>query len=296
MSDYSSRKILIGVVTGTLLSSAVASVFALDTHNLLDSQGNPVLTTRPDECVQTPKTPNLPAKPYRICGDIVDRDFDGIFDDEDVCPDNTREEIGRGVEQSGPRKGCPIDSDNDAVPDYRDNCPRDTPLEVSKGVDARGCPRDSDQDGVADYKDMCPGTPFGIEINVDGCAVVIKDETPSVLSGDVAFAFNKADLSEPGQQSLQELLDNTGGPDLVNHLDIVGYTDSTGPDEYNLNLSEKRAASVANYFIGQGVSYDKIDQKGLGEENPVVPNDTKEGRRANRRVEITVTRYNKVNR
>jgi OmpA-OmpF porin, OOP family len=293
MSDYSSRKILIGVVTGTLLSTAVVSVLAIDTHNLLDSQGHPVSTTRPDECVLTPNTPNTPPKPYRICGDIVDRDLDGIFDDEDVCPDNTRQEISRGVEQSGPRKGCPIDSDNDGVPDYRDDCARNTPLEVSKGVDARGCPRDSDQDGVPDYKDMCPGTPFGIEINANGCAVVIKDETPTVLSGDVAFAFDSADLSYQGEQSLQELLSNTGGADLVNHLEVVGYTDSTGPEEYNLNLSEKRASSVANYFIGQGVSYDKIDQKGMGEANPVAPNDTKDGRRANRRVEITVTRYNR---
>jgi len=296
MSDYFSRKILIGVVTGTLLSSAVASVLAIDTHNLLDSQGNPVLTTRPDECVQTPKTPNLPAKPYRICGDIVDRDGDGIFDDEDVCPDNTRQEISRGVVQSGPRKGCPVDSDNDGMPDYRDDCPRNTPLEVSKGIDARGCPRDSDQDGVADYKDMCPGTPFGVEINVDGCAVIIEPKAPTVLSGDVAFAFNKADLNDAGQDALQELLDNAGGADLINSLTVVGYTDSTGPEEYNLKLSQKRAASVGNYFISQGVSSSKISEEGMGEENPIAPNDTKEGRRANRRVEITVTRYNKVDR
>ena len=61
MFDSSGRKIFIGVVAGTLFSTAMLSVWAADereTHHLIDSEGKPVLTQRPNECVQTPNTPD----------------------------------------------------------------------------------------------------------------------------------------------------------------------------------------------------------------------------------------------
>jgi outer membrane protein OmpA-like peptidoglycan-associated protein len=69
---------------------------------------------------------------------------------------------------------------------------------------------------------------------------------------------------------------------------IYGYADSTGPTEYNLNLSEKRAQAVVNYLVGKGVSPSRLTAKGFGESNPVAPNTTSEGRQKNRRVELNL--------
>jgi OOP family OmpA-OmpF porin len=294
MFDCSGRKILIGVVTGTLLSTAGFSVLAANdenTHILLDSQGKPVRTVRPDECVQTPKTPNTPSQFFEVCGAISDRDGDGIYDDEDKCPDNTPEEISKGVYQSGPRKGCPIDTDKDGVPDYRSDCPNNTPLEISKGVDDRGCPLDTDQDGVPDYRDECPGTPLGAAVDERGCREIIKDDVV-VLSGDVTFAFDKAILTYQAKRTLEEIVSQRG-IDFIKSIEVVGYTDSVGSDKYNQKLSDKRARAVANYLRQQGIRGDSITQWGAGESRPVDSNSTKIGRAKNRRVELTITRYKK---
>jgi ABC-type branched-subunit amino acid transport system substrate-binding protein/outer membrane protein OmpA-like peptidoglycan-associated protein len=88
------------------------------------------------------------------CGE-VDRDKDNIFNEVDVCPDNSQEEISKGVYQQGELIGCPVDSDKDGYHDYRDSCPNTLEHEFKKGIDARGCPRDTDNDGVPDYKDLC---------------------------------------------------------------------------------------------------------------------------------------------
>jgi OOP family OmpA-OmpF porin len=69
-------------------------------------------------------------------------------------------------------------------------------------------------------------------------------------------------------------------------LEIVGHTDSTGPEAYNLGLSERRAQAAANYLEGKGVSMSRITVKGMGESAPVASNATREGRAMNRRVEI----------
>jgi OOP family OmpA-OmpF porin len=292
MFDCSS-KILIGVVTGTLLSAMTTVTVAVeDTHHLLDSQGNPIKTQRIDECVETPQTPNTPSRLYKECGDIIDRDGDGIYDDEDVCPDNTPEELVRGVHQSGPRKGCPMDSDNDGVPDYRSDCPNNTPLEISKGVDSRGCPLDTDQDGVPDYRDSCPGTPFGLAVDEDGCAIIDTPKEPLILSGDVLFKFDRSDLTQQAKGQLDELL-NQSGIDLIESIKVVGHTDTIGKKSYNQKLSEERAASVANYLISIGIAASQMIHSGEGELNPIASNDTKIGRAQNRRVEITISKYRK---
>jgi len=295
MFDCSSRKILIGVVTGTLLSTAVITVQAAgdrDTYHLLDSQGQPVRTSRPEECVETPNTANTPIQLLKECGDVSDRDGDGIFDDEDVCPDNTPEELVKGVHQSGPRKGCSLDSDNDSVPDYRSDCPYNTPLEISKGVDSRGCPLDSDQDGVPDYKDLCPGTPFGIAVDENGCALSGPVVTRT-LQGDVTFAFDKAALTPQAKTTLEGLI-NEFGLDFIKGIEVIGHTDSVGKDSYNQKLSEQRAASVVRYLQVLNVNTSKINGWGDGERNPVAPNDTREGRAQNRRVEIKIEPFQKT--
>ena len=76
-------------------------------------------------------------------------------------------------------------------------------------------------------------------------------------------------------------------PDLK--LQVEGFTDSIGSDEYNLELSEKRADSVRAYLISNGVSPDHVTAQGFGKSNPVADNDTAEGRKLNRRVDMIVS-------
>ncbi len=72
-------------------------------------------------------------------------------------------------------------------------------------------------------------------------------------------------------------------------LDIEGYTDSTGSDDFNQKLSEQRAQSVKDYLISQGLSPNSLTSRGFGKEMPVASNQTAEGRQKNRRVEIIVS-------
>jgi outer membrane protein OmpA-like peptidoglycan-associated protein len=89
----------------------------------------------------------------------MDADGDGVYDDQDACPNTPT-----GTSVDG--RGCPLDTDGDGVADYLDQCPN-TPADVS--VDAKGCPLDADGDGVADYLDQCPNTPANVNVNIEGC-------------------------------------------------------------------------------------------------------------------------------
>jgi len=302
MFNCSGRKFLIGVVTGTLLSTAVTTVVTADdktTHRLLDSRGNPVMTTRPEECVLTPRTPNTPPKLFKECGDIGDRDKDGILDDVDVCPDNTPEEISKGVYQTGPRKGCPIDSDDDGVEDYRSYCPNNSPLEISQGVyddavplgralnrspqnsdDKVGCPLDTDRDCVQNYRDECPNTPFKVDLcdKVDERGCLPHDKVKKVIiseEGEALFAFDSAKLTPYFKGVLDMHIQGYTTPegenilglnnDRISVIEVVGHTDPIGTKAYNQKLSDKRAASVVGYLVSQGVDGSKISSCGKGE-------------------------------
>ncbi len=290
-----SQKVLLGIVTtSTLLSIAIAPVLAADepeTYRLIDSEGQPVLTRRQEECVQTPRTPNTPAKLFKECGDIGDRDGDGIPDDEDMCPDNTPEEISKGVYQDGPKKGCPIDTDNDGVPDYRDDCPNNTPLEISRGVDDRGCPLDSDGDGVPDYRDDCPNTPPNVVVDERGCPP--DGPVLTTFSAETLFDFDKFNLRPDGQRALDEFLSHKE-IELVYKITVIGHTDPVGTDSYNMQLSQKRAATVANYLRSRLPTSTQLVAEGRGERELVLrePGESKQAwHQRCRRVEVSVVEY-----
>ncbi len=299
MFDYSGYKILSGLTAGLLLAATVTANSA-ENYYLLDSKGNPIMTAALGKCVKT-HTPNNPSKLFEICGDIVDKDKDGIPDKDDKCPNNTPEEITKGVYQDGPKKGCSIDSDKDGVPDYRDDCPNNTPLEISAGVDLRGCPPDSDQDSVPDYKDDCPNTPLGAKIDEKGCQIKLKKNSLQVLrlrsnvvtlSGDVTFAFAKFELTVQAHTMLAALVAQLK-LNLIQSLEIVGHTDSVGRKSSNKKLSERRAKVVADYLIALGIPPEKVSFRGDGESKPIANNRTKMGRAQNRRVEIKIVRFPK---
>ena len=74
-------------------------------------------------------------------------------------------------------------------------------------------------------------------------------------------------------------------------VDVDGHTDSQGSDSYNLDLSRRRAESVADYLASQRVNARRLNVQGFGESRPVAPNDTDYGRAQNRRVEVSISPY-----
>ena len=107
-----------------------------------------------------------------------------------------------------------------------------------------------------------------------------------VLRG-VNFDFDKATIRPDAKVILDEAAEILKrNPDVKVNVD--GYTDSIGTKEYNQKLSERRAASVADYLGAQGVDRSRLTPRGFGESNPVDSNKTKEGRAKNRRVELLV--------
>ncbi len=121
--------------------------------------------------------------------------------------------------------------------------------------------------------------------------VLPTTDTPAGLvvnMADVLFATGKSDLRAPAREALAKLSGIVlNYPTL--QLTIEGHTDSVGSAEYNQALSEKRADSVRDYLVSQGVDASKLSAQGLGKYHPVADNSTPGGRQKNRRVEIIVS-------
>ena len=101
------------------------------------------------------------------------------------------------------------------------------------------------------------------------------------------FDVNKADLrpvAKANIENLAKILNKYSDTDVL----VEGDTDNTGSAAYNLELSERRAQSVANHLMTQDVAGSRISTVGLGESNPIATNDTDYGRQQNRRVEVAI--------
>ena len=105
-----------------------------------------------------------------------------------------------------------------------------------------------------------------------------------VLRG-VHFDFDKATLRPEGKPILDEAAKILNENPAIN-VQVQGYTDGIGTVEYNLGLSDRRAATVKDYLESQGVAASRLTTKGFGKSDPVATNDTAEGRAQNRRVEL----------
>jgi outer membrane protein OmpA-like peptidoglycan-associated protein len=109
-----------------------------------------------------------------------------------------------------------------------------------------------------------------------------------VNMSDVLFAFNKYELKSDAQVKLARVSGILATyPNLK--LQVEGYTDNIGSDDYNLKLSEERATAVQAFLIGQGVQPENITAQGYGKADPVADNSTNSGRAENRRVELVVS-------
>lgn len=222
-----------------------------------------------DKCPTVPGLASLSGCP--------DKDGDGIADNEDQCPD---------VKGPASTKGCP-DTDGDGIADKDDQCPNE------KGPAATtGCP-DSDGDGILDKDDKCPNEK-GVKEN-NGCpqttpATVVPAEQPSSMElKDVYFDTNKSTVKSTSTKDLETAL-NVMKANPQTRFSIYGYTDNTGPADYNLKLSKERANTVWKYFVDKGITGNRLVVDGFGINNPKATNDTPEGRDQNRRVEIKMVK------
>lgn len=107
------------------------------------------------------------------------------------------------------------------------------------------------------------------------------------MSSEVSFDFNSASIKPTFYSSLDKIAEVMNRYPQTQIL-VVGHTDSVGSEQYNLELSLRRANAVADYLIGHGVSAARMGTEGHGEMEPLASNDTPEGRARNRRVEIFV--------
>jgi outer membrane protein OmpA-like peptidoglycan-associated protein len=109
-----------------------------------------------------------------------------------------------------------------------------------------------------------------------------------VTLGDVLFATGQSQMQASGARVISQLAEFLKrNPQRT--AAIEGYTDSVGSDSSNQLLSERRASTVMDALVGQGVPRSRLNSVGRGESMPVAANDTAEGRRANRRVEVVFT-------
>jgi len=107
------------------------------------------------------------------------------------------------------------------------------------------------------------------------------------MPSNVTFAYDSATVQPQFQATLDQVAQVLSQYNET-YIDVYGHTDSTGSDAYNQDLSERRASSVASYLESRGVQSARIGTRGFGETQPIAPNDTEEGRAANRRVEIRI--------
>jgi outer membrane protein OmpA-like peptidoglycan-associated protein len=104
---------------------------------------------------------------------------------------------------------------------------------------------------------------------------------------NLEFEIGKDIILESSKISLSELADVLKKKPTWK-LEIAGHTDNQGDDNANLVLSKKRAESLKNYLISQGIDGGRLITLYFGEKNPIAGNDTPEGRQKNRRVEMKV--------
>ncbi|MBC7793962.1 MAG: OmpA family protein [Clostridia bacterium] len=208
---------------------------------------------------------------------------------------------------------APVDTDNDGIDDAHDGCPT-----VAGSADNKGCqpptpapvpapvpaplvvnpPDDRDNDGVADARDACVEVP-GPADN-DGCPVatfipaaelaakVIGNEI--VILQQIQFETGSDVIKGESVPTMEAILAAVQSVNADSRFLIEGFTDNRGAAKKNKALSEKRATSVVKWLGEHGVDEGRFTATGLGAARPLQTNDTEDGRRANRRVEIHISK------
>lgn len=126
-----------------------------------------------------------------------------------------------------------------------------------------------------------------VPVKPDDLTLQTLEKGKTILLKNIYFEFDRDELMPRSYVELNKLLKvMRENPKLV--IEIVGHTDSIGDDGYNLELSHRRALSVANFLLENNIAKGRLRSRGEGESKPVASNDTDEGRAQNRRVEFVV--------
>ena len=184
----------------------------------------------------------------------------------------------------------PGDKDHDGILDKDDKCPND-PEDKDGFEDEDGCPDpDNDKDGVLDKADKCPNEPGPADNN--GCPkkyehIVVTQEKIE-LKQKIFFDTDKATIQPRSFSLLDEIASVLRGRPTMT-VRIEGHTDSRGTRAHNLKLSQARADSVRQHFVGLGIEQQRMESRGYGPDQPIETNKTAAGREKNRRVEFIIT-------
>ncbi len=224
-----------------------------------------------------------------------DNDADGIEDALDACPNDAEDMDGFADDD-----GCAeVDNDADGVPDATDVCPSQSE-DDDDWNDEDGCPEpDNDEDGVPDGLDHCPMDPEDDDEfeDEDGCpepgprtAPVTVSDTRILIGETIYFEYDTDTIRPVSMPLLDQVAEVINALSADLRIRVEGHTDSAGTPAYNLDLSYRRARAVVEYLVGRGVSRDRLEFRGYGDQHEVAPNDDPEGRALNRRVEFTILR------
>jgi outer membrane protein OmpA-like peptidoglycan-associated protein len=134
---------------------------------------------------------------------------------------------------------------------------------------------DRDGDGVCDERDRCPDSARGERVDRFGCGC----EVTVVLQ----FEFDSATLTSEDKVTLDRVALRMKELEFV-AAEAIGHTDSVGTEQYNLELSRRRAQAAVDHLAARSVTAERMQVHGLGESEPVADNATAEGRAKNRRV------------
>lgn len=132
----------------------------------------------------------------------------------------------------------------------------------------------------AQLREDLHGTGIGVERQ--GNDIILN------MPNNVTFGFDSSELQQPARQALNDVT-AVLREYAETRITIAGHTDSSGAEDYNQRLSERRAQAVGDYLAQGGVENFRLNMRGYGESRPIASNDSEQGRAQNRRVEITVT-------
>lgn len=130
-----------------------------------------------------------------------------------------------------------------------------------------------------ELREQLQGT--GVQVQRNG------DELDLIMPGNVTFNTNEYTI-RPNFNATLDSVSQVLAKFVDTRLQVTGHTDSTGARDYNYNLSNRRATSVANYLASRGVDQNRLIVQGMGPDQPIASNDNESGRAMNRRVELKV--------
>ncbi len=229
--------------------------------------------------------------------DRFDRDGDKILDDADACPDDPED-----YDHFEDNDGCPDpDNDQDGILDIDDLCP-DEAEDMDAFEDADGCPEpDNDSDLILDHADACPrrdgetvkqtAEVYNTVKDDDGCpdhGPVVETDTHIEILESIHFEFNSDVIKQDSYPILRAVAKTMLLNPEILLVEVQGHTDERGSNDYNLDLSTRRAASVMRFLAGEKVTSSRLTSQGYGESQPIDLHHSEKAWAKNRRVEFVI--------